>query len=203
MVKRGLLVVLLLLMCCPAPLLAAAPSPRDQVRQTVEKVLDVLRNKQLPEAERRSQLRTLIRDRFDFALMSRWTLGRYWREATKDQQQRFIDLYSDLLEASYLGKIEAYTDEKVDYLDEQLEDGRAEVKTEIVTDTGNIPLNYRLSHEGDQWRVFDVVIEGVSLVRNYRSTFGEIARKDGIEGLLKQVAAKVQEQQMAGKSGGN
>ena len=187
-------VVALLLLLLPMPALAA-PSAVDQVRQTVDQVLQVLRNKDLKEPARRDQLRTLIRDRFDFALMSQWTLGPYWRKANADQQQRFIDLYGQLLEASYLGRIEQYTDEKVNYLGERVDGNRAEVQTEIVTVQANIPINYRLNLEGSEWKVYDVVIEGVSLVRTYRGTFGEIARKDGIDGLLKQVAQKVQEQQ--------
>ncbi len=127
--------------------------------------------------------------------MSQWTLGPYWRKANPDQQQRFIALYSDLLEANYRGKIEKYTDQKVSYLGERVEGHRAEVQTEVVTDQATIPLVYRLNLEGEKWMVYDVVIEGVSLVRTYRGTFGEIARKDGIDGLLEQVAQKVRDQQ--------
>jgi len=198
-VKTAIRFVILLLagsLLLPLPALAT-PGPTDQVRETIDKVLDILRDKKLPDGERRTQLSSLIRSRFDFALMSQWTLGQYWRKATDEQQKRFIGLYSDLLEESYLSKIEKYTDEKVAYLSEKVEDGRAEVATQIETASANIPLTYRLSLEGDRWMVFDVVIEEVSLVRNYRSTFGEIARKDGIDGLLKQVAEKVEEQKAA------
>ena len=185
-----------LLLLLPVPALAA-PSAIDQVRQTVNQVLEVLRNQGLEETARREQLRILVRARFDFALMSQWTLGSYWRQASPDQQRRFIALYSDLLETSYLGKIEAYTDEKVDFISERIEQGRAEVETEIVTAQANIPLSYRLSLDGTEWKVYDVVIEGVSLVRTYRGSFGEIARKDGIDGLLEQVAQKVRDQRQA------
>ena len=194
--KRVLILFTALLLFLPLPALAV-PSAIDQVRATVNQVLEVLRNKGLDETARREQLRTLVRARFDFALMSQWTLGTYWRQANPDQQQRFIGLYSDLLETSYLGKIEAYTDEKVNFLSERVEDRRAEVETEIVTAQANIPLSYRLNLEGTEWKVYDVVIEGVSLVRTYRGSFGEIARKDGIEGLLKKVAQKVEEQRQA------
>ena len=205
MIKRIMPILLLLLALSgplfPAPAMAA-PSALDQVRQTVDQVLQVLRTKGQDESARRDQLRTLIRDRFDFALMSQWTLGTYWRQASPAQQQRFIELYSELLEASYLGKIENYSGEKVTYIDQRVEGNRAEVKTEIVTAQNSIPLNYRLNLEGEQWMVYDVVIEGVSLVRTYRGTFGEIARKDGIDGLLKQVAQKVREQKAGGAKKG-
>ena len=199
--RRLLSLVVCLLLILPLPALAA-PSAIDQVRQTVDQVLGVLRTKGMDETARREQLRTLIRARFDFALMSQWTLGPYWRKADPDQQQRFIGLYSDLLEANYLGKIEKYTDEKINYLGERVESGRAEVQTEVVTAQAHIPLNYRLSLEGEEWKVYDVVIEGVSLVRTYRGTFGEIARKDGIDGLLEQVAQKVREQKAGAGSKG-
>ena len=178
----------------PVPSAFAAPSAIGQVQETVDEVLVVLGDKTLEESVRREKLRTLIRNRFDFALMSQWTLGVYWRQADAAQQKRFIDLYGELLEKSYLGKIEAYTDEKVNYLGEKIEGQRAQVETEIATTSANIPLVYRLTLDGDKWMVFDVVIEGVSLVRNYRSTFGEIARKEGIDGLLNQLAKKVEEQ---------
>lgn len=200
--KKWLLPILtVLLLIQPRPALAA-PSAIDQVRDTVEQVLSVLRQKGLDKTTRLDQLRGIIRGRFDFALMSQWTLGPYWRKASPDQQQRFISLYSDLLEANYRGKIEKYTDQKVNYLGERIEGNRAEVQTEIVTDQANIPLVYRLNLEGDKWMVYDVVIEGVSLVRTYRGTFGEIARKDGIDGLLDQVAQKIQEQQAKSGSKG-
>lgn len=193
--KKWLLPILtVLLLTQPMPALAA-PSAIDQVRQTVEQVLGVLRDKGLDKTTRLDQLRGIIRARFDFALMSQWTLGPYWRKANPDQQQRFIALYSDLLEANYRGKIEKYTDQKVSYLGERVEGHRAEVQTEVVTDQATIPLVYRLNLEGEKWMVYDVVIEGVSLVRTYRGTFGEIARKDGIDGLLEQVAQKVRDQQ--------
>jgi len=193
--KKWLLPILTVLLLTQPMAALAAPSAVDQVRQTVEQVLGVLRDKGLDKTTRLDQLRGIIRARFDFALMSQWTLGPYWRKANPDQQQRFIALYSDLLEANYRGKIEKYTDQKVSYLGERVEGHRAEVQTEVVTDQATIPLVYRLNLEGEKWMVYDVVIEGVSLVRTYRGTFGEIARKDGIDGLLEQVAQKVRDQQ--------
>ena len=196
-----LLIVLLLPFVIPAAT-QAAPSATEQVRQTVEKVLSLLGNKALDETSRREQLKNLIQARFDFALMSQWTLGTYWRQANADQKQRFTSLYSELLEASYLGKIEAYTNEKVNFLSEMIEGQRAQVESEIVTGQANIPLSYRLNLSGEEWRVYDVMIEGVSLVRTYRGTFGEIARKEGIDGLLKQLEKKVQEQKQTKKEKG-
>lgn len=175
----------------PAP---AAGGPLLQVQETVEEVLTLLRDRAMDPQVRQERLRTLVRARFDFPLMSQWTLGPYWRKADANQKQRFMELYGDLLEASYLGKIETYTDEKVKYLGEKVEGDRAEVETVVVTGSADIPLTYRLTREGERWQVYDVVIEGVSLVRNYRSSYGEIARKEGIDGLLEQMGKKLEEQ---------
>lgn len=192
MYQRLLTLMLWFVLAAPLPAFAA-DGPLVQVQETVEGVLQVLRDSSLSKPERQERLRTLVRARFDFPLMSQWTLGPYWRQADPAQQQRFMDLYGDQLEASYLGKIDAYTDEKVKYLGEKVDGDRAEVATVIATRGADIPLTYKLTRKGDRWQVYDVVIEGVSLVRNYRSTYGEIARKDGIEVLLEQMAKKLAE----------
>ncbi len=193
MIKRFL--ILLLIIACTLPGSALAAPPLDLVRQTVNQVLEVLRNPALVGTARRERLSALVRARFDFALMSQWTLGPFWRQADASQKERFITLYSDLLETSYLGKVESYTDEKINFLGEKIDGERAEVETVVATKSADIPLTYRLARQGDDWKVYDVVIEGVSLVRNYRSSFGEIARKDGIDGLLKQLEQKVKAQE--------
>jgi phospholipid transport system substrate-binding protein len=193
MCQRLLILLLWFVLAAPLPAFAAG-GPLVQVQETVEGVLQVLRDSSLGIPERQERLRTLVRARFDFPLMSQWTLGPYWRQANPAQQQRFMDLYGDQLETSYLGKIEAYTDEKVKYLSEKVDGNRAEVDTVIATRGADIPLTYKLTSKGERWQVYDVVIEGVSLVRNYRSTYGEIARKDGIEALLEQMAKKLEEQ---------
>ena len=95
-----------------------------------------------------------------------------------------------------MGRIEAYTDEKVEYIREKMEtDTRAMVYTQILAKSGNIPINYRVAKKGDQWLVYDVIIEEVSLISNYRSSYEEIIKKDGIEGLLSQMAQKVKDQE--------
>lgn len=173
--------------------LATPPSPLEEVRSTVDAVLDLLRNKTLAPDLRRTQVTELVRSRFDFTSMSQRILATHWRSASPQEQQRFVSLFSDLLEANYLSKIESYNDEKVRYLGEQIIGDRASIDTAIITASAEIPIAYRLQRSGEHWLVYDVVIEGVSFVSNYRSTYGEIVRREGISGLLRQMEEKLQE----------
>jgi len=183
---------LLLMMSLLLPLSASA-SALDDVRTTVEQVLVVLRNKELPVQERRDQLSKLIRARFDFEIMSQSTLGRQWKKASPEEQANFIRLYSDLLEATYLGRIEAYTDEKVAFGEEKVRGDKALVETRIVTKSVEVPIDYKLVQHPEGWMVYDVVIEGVSLIRNFRSSYGEIVDREGFSGLFDKMEQKVAE----------
>jgi len=160
---------------------------------TVDEVLMVLRDKAAPAAQRRKKIRDLVRGRFDFELMARSTLGRQWKAASKQEQETFIELYSKLLEATYVGRIEAYTDEKVTYGSEKTKGDKALVETNIVTSTVEIPIEYKLVQNPAGWKVYDVVIEGVSLIRNFRSSYGSIVDKEGFPGLFARMESKVKE----------
>jgi len=185
------------------PSLSAAASPKAEVRNTVDQVIATLKDKTLGDEARREKLTSIIRPRFDFRIMSQQVLGVNWRRATEDQKRRFIDLFSDLLESTYLNKIEQYTDEKVVYGEERIEEDRALVETGVVTKSTEIPIIYRMIRRDGEWKVYDVVIENVSLVRNYRSTYDEIAREEGIDRLLKRMEEKLAEPGMgSGRAGG-
>ena len=171
----------------------AAPSPREQVKQTVDQVLEVLRNKAISGQPRRETLSRLIRARFNFTIMSQRTLGKSWKEADAQQQARFVTLFSDLLEASYISRIEAYSNETVSYLGERVEGELAEVDTSIHSGNIDIPISYRLVLENGSWFVYDVIIEEVSLIRNYRNSYGEIVRKEGYSGLFARMEEKLRE----------
>lgn len=172
---------------------ANAAEPLAEIRTTVDEVLTLLRNKNLPHEERRKQLTAVIRPAFDFEVMSQWVLGTNWRKATPAERKRFADLFADLLEATYIGKIEAYTDERVEYAGQKLEGERAEVDTLVKTASADIPIRYKVFRKGERWLVYDVVIEEVSLVRNYRSTYDEIIRKEGFPGLFSRMEEKIRE----------
>jgi phospholipid transport system substrate-binding protein len=184
----------ILLLALGARLAAAAPvAPLEEVRSTIEAVLELLRDRSLDPAQRRGQITQLVRSRFDFTSMSQRILATHWRSATPQEQQRFVTLFSDLLEANYIGRVEDYSNETVRYLGQQIIGERASIDTAIVTASGEIPIAYRLQRSGERWMVYDVVIEGVSFVSNYRSTYGEIVRREGMAGLLRMMEEKLAE----------
>lgn len=171
----------------------SAVSPKAMIQLTVDQVIEVLHDKQLQGDPRRQKLSSLIRARFDFTIMSQRTLGKYWKTATAAEQERFVTLYSELLEANYISRIEAYSDETVSYGEETIEEDRAEVATLLNSGNTHIPIDYRLTQKGDDWFVYDVIVEEVSLIRNYRSSYGEIVRNDGFAGLFGRMEQKIAE----------
>ena len=184
---------------------AGAGEPQEKIRETVEDVLAVLADEtlQAPEnrASRRERLRQAVYQRFGFEEMARRSLGRHWRDLSDEQRQGFVSLFSDLLERSYVGKIEsAGTGSRVDYTRETIDDeGFASVQT-VVTNPldSQIEVEYRLLRRDDAqpWEVYDIVIEGVSLINNYRTQFNNIIHRTSYEGLVKQLRLK-QEQEEA------
>ena len=180
----------------------SAVSPTEQVKSTVDQVIEVLRNSPEKGEAQRAILSRLIRARFDFDIMSQRTLGPYWRQASAEEKKEFVDLYSDLLEASYLGRIEAYTNETVSYENEQIEGNRAVVETVIHSGNTDIPIDYRLVRQKDGWFVYDVIVEKISLIRNYRSSYGEIVRREGFAGLFERMREKITELHQTSDAGG-
>jgi len=171
----------------------AAGSATEDVRRTVDQVLVILKQKDVDSSLRRDKLRELIGARFDFETMSQSTLGRQWKKASADEQKKFIELYSKLLEETYVGKIESYTDEKVGYGEEKVKGDKALVETRILTKSTEIPIDYKLIEHPQGWLVYDVVIEGVSLIRNFRSSYGEIIDREGFAGLFARMEEKIRE----------
>jgi phospholipid transport system substrate-binding protein len=161
----------------------AQAGPTVQVRGTIDGVLDILRDPALkgPEKEgvRAKQLKKIIFSRFDFPEMARRSLGMHWRKRTAQEREEFVSIFSDLLERSYRKKIERYTDQKIIYSAERV-DGKYGVVTTAISDKREnleIPIDYRVIRRNDQWKVYDVVIDGISLVSNYRSQFNRILSK--------------------------
>ena len=178
---------------------AYADTPTQQVKQTVDKVLDILKNKELKKPaktkERRALIRQTVSERFDFEEMAKRSLALHWRKRTPEERKEFVPLYTDLLERSYIKKIESYTDEKILYLNEKINGEYAEVDTKIVTKRNvEIPIEYRLLRKNGKWEVYDVIIEGVSLVNNYRTQFNKIIRTDSYEDLVKKMKNKQEEE---------
>jgi phospholipid transport system substrate-binding protein len=179
----------------------AVPSPTAQLRVTLDKIVEVLRNKELSQDAILDQVNVMVRDKFDFEAMSQRTLGIHWRNATPKQRARFIELFSQLLEDTYRIRIRNYTyqNERVEYIGEQVQGTRGQVDT-IVVANKDIPVSYRVRLKGNEWLVYDVIVEEVSLVNNYRSSYNEIIRKEGFEGLLTRLEEKIRELDAAKKA---
>ncbi len=174
---------------------AHAGEPTVAIKGTVDKVLEILRNPELKkpnkEAERRKLLRKAVDESFDFEEMSKRTLARHWQKRTPAEKTEFVDLFSDLLERSYINKVESYTDETVEYIREIIEGDYALVKTKIITKRNiEIPMDYKLIKKGGKWEAYDVVIEGISLVNNYRSQFDKIIHSDSYGELVTRLRNK-------------
>lgn len=178
---------------------AYAGEPTQQVKQTVDKVIDILKDKELkkPEKtkERRAAIRKVVGERFDFEEMSKRSLSIHWKNRTPEERKEFVQLFTDLLERSYIKKIESYTDEKILYTGEDIEGEYSVVKSKVVTKRNlEVPIEYRLLKKNSKWEVYDVVIEGVSLVNNYRTQFNKIIRTDSYEELIKRMKSKQEEE---------
>jgi phospholipid transport system substrate-binding protein len=172
------------------PLPSTAGMLTEQMRATVDKVLAILQDPLLnPEArkqDRRLQLQQVLNSRFDFAEMARRSLGSHWQGRTPKEQDEFVKLFGDLLEDSYLDKIESRVGEKFLYLHESQDGGFSEVGTKLIADKGEgFAINYKLRSANGEWKVYDMVIENVSLVNNYRSQFSRILATASFDELLK------------------
>ena len=172
---------------------SAETSPTQTVQESVDAILALLRDDTLEQEDLRAKIRAYIKTRFDFEAMSQSTLATNWKKATEEERQKFVDLFSQLIENTYIGKVEAYTNEKVEYPGEKVKGRKAVVETLIIAASADIPVDYKLYRKDDAWWVYDVIIEGVSLVSNYRSSYQEIVKQEGFDGLLARMQEKIDE----------
>jgi phospholipid transport system substrate-binding protein len=186
----ALLAIFLAFFCLTA--WAAADAPRTLVEEGINEVLAVVTQQGLQADVRRAKLRDLIGKRFDFDTMARSILARNWKKATPEQQSRFVELFRQLLENTYITTIESYSSETFQYGKERVDGNKATVPVTITLKTGtDAPLLFKLRNNKGAWAVYDVVIEGASLISTYRSSFGTVVSKDGLDGLLQQLEEKV------------
>jgi phospholipid transport system substrate-binding protein len=194
MLKRYFSILSIALSLAFAPVVVSAEgSAIDAVRSSVEAILDLLKQGDMDKAARRSAMEVIIDKRFDFRAMSQRTLATNWKKASDAEKQEFTDLFSQLIQSSYVGKLEAYTNETVEYVAEKAKGRKAVVETLIKTASADIPLNYKMYSKDGNWLVYDVIIEGVSLISNYRSSYQTIVKKEGFDGLMAKMKAKIEE----------
>ena len=174
---------------------ARAGVPSEQLKAQVDRVVRVLDDTELQKsaraAERRAAIRRIANETFDFTEMAQRALGPHWQARTPAEREEFTGLFADLLERSYIGKIELYSGEKVAYLGDTIDDGFATVRTKLITKQATeVPIDYRMIRRDDRWLVYDVSIEGVSLVANYRAQLNKIIQTSGYASLVQRLRAK-------------
>jgi phospholipid transport system substrate-binding protein len=189
-------IVLFLFLAIGFPTNGWAGEPTEKVKQTTDKILKMVTDPALKnpsrDQERRKLIRSAVDERFDWEEMARRSLARYWDQRTDQEKKEFVRLFGELLERTYMNKVEGYSGEKVQYEGETLESEYAVVKVKIVTRKNvDIPVDYRLHKKGNDWFVYDISIEGVSLVNNYRTQFNSIISQSSYENLVRKLKEKV------------
>jgi phospholipid transport system substrate-binding protein len=192
MLKRTLLVLTLSIFTVSV----AWATPTEDVKKTVDEVVHIVSDKEMKknDTKRRQALKKAISGIFDYSEMAKRSLGKHWNSRTAAEKKHFTELFATLLENSYAGKIESYNNEKILYIKEIIDDDYAEIKSKVVTAARDeFSLDYRLFKQNGKWMVYDVVIEGVSLVSNYRSQFNKIITSSGYDKLVKKLQSKNEE----------
>lgn len=174
-----------------------AGGPTEDVRKTTDKLIAIVSDPAMKSADRAAErarrIRKAVDERFDWKEMSKRSLARHWKKRTEREKEEFIDLFGKLLERTYLDKVEGYSGEKVLYVGERVDGNYGIVVVKIVTrkDT-EILVKYKLKKKGSEWLVYDISIEGVSLVNNYRKQFNSIMTRSSYEDLIKKLRRKVE-----------
>jgi len=189
--------VLFLFMVFGVSSISMAKGPTEDVRKTTDKIIAILTDPALKEAnkadEKARKIRNAVDERFDWDEMAMSTLARHWKARTQKEKEEFVDLFGKLLERTYLEKVEGYSGEKVLYVDEKVEGDYGIVAVKIVTKQGTeIQVDYRLKNKGKEWLVYDISIEGVSLVNNYRKQFNSILTRSSFKDLMEKLRSKVE-----------
>lgn len=168
--------------------------PTEAVRASIDRALKVLADKELKKdgksTERREKLEAIVAERFSYEEMSRRALGAQWAKLSDKEREEFVGLFKNLLIGSYADKVESYSGEPVQYVNERIEKEYGEVRTKVMLGQAEIPLDYRMINRAGDWRVYDVVIDGISLVSNYRGQFSKILKNGTYQELVEQLRKK-------------
>ena len=196
--RRGFVLAVVVLAVAALVSPAWAGAPTEHLKSQIDRVLKVLDDQELKKEnrarDRRAAVRRIANDIFDFSETAKRSLARHWQSRTPAEREEFVQLFGDLLERSYISKIELYGGEKIGYIGESMDGDLATVRTRIVTrhDT-EIPVDYKMHHLPGRWLVYDVSIEGVSLVANYRTQFNKIIQTSSYAELVKRMKTKQEE----------
>ncbi len=172
---------------------AGAATPREQIQSSVEKVIAILKDPNLKakKNERIEQLRQVIFPKFDFTEMAKRSLGADWQRRTPEEQQEFVKLFTELIESAYVSNLDSYNGEKVVFTGDKQDGEYAQVDTKITSNKGEeSTVSYKLRQSGSDWKIYDVVIENISIVNNYRSQFNRVIARSSFADLLRQMKDK-------------
>jgi phospholipid transport system substrate-binding protein len=190
--------------------LAAVPAlagvPTEQLKGSIDQIIKILEDpatRAEPDGARRAAIRQVADNIFDFQEAAKRSLGRHWQGLSEQDRQEFTRVFSDLLERSYVSRIEQYSGERIAYKGDSAQGDVATVKTIFTTRKGtDIPVDYRMLRKGDRWLVYDVSVEGLSLISNYRGQFNKIIETSSFQDLVTRLKAKGGEFQAPAAAGG-
>ncbi len=187
----------IVLLCLSLAVSAAAGEPTEQVKKTTDKILSILKDPALKDPSKSKTRQQLVWDavdeRFDWDELARRSMGPHWAKLTQDERKEFVGLFASLLRRIYLHRVDEYSGENVRYGRERVDGDYAELQVTILTKGKEVPTDYRLIRKGRDWRVYDVQIEGMSLVKNYRAQFNAVLSKSSTRELFKILREKVKE----------
>jgi len=196
MIRKG---IILLTLCLLSTLIMAEvpiETPTNIIKDAEYKIIKILKDKDLSEKKKIIAVKELANEFFDFEEMSRRTLSIYWKKRTEKEKKEFTELFKELLVKNYFRIVKSYTDEEIYYISEKIKGEYAVVKTMIKTHKGTeIPIEYRMIKKCVKWKVYDIVIEGVSLIKNYRTQFKKIIRSSSYEGLIAKIKDKIYQEE--------
>jgi phospholipid transport system substrate-binding protein len=202
---RAIPVVIILLLTIPAPAPGAQSRPLDDIQGPIEKGVALLKDpayaSETKYTEQREKIWELIRDIFDFRIISMMALAREWRSFSPKQQDEFTEAFTELLKHNYLNKIQGqFRDEEVVFLgQDMLTDKKAVVRSKILRQQTEIPMDYKVVFTQGKWRIYDINVEGISLIKNYRTQFKSILAKETPETLIQRIREKTLEEEKSGR----
>jgi phospholipid transport system substrate-binding protein len=191
MMKKPITILLLIYLFIFSFSASAKVTPSERIEETVNQVISVLQDNTLDKQDRRDRVKQIIRKRFDYESMSQVILGKNWRKTSQSQREQFITLFRELLEQTYYSAIDTYNNQTVRMGKERVKKTRANVQTYIIAANKEMAVSYKMRFRNDDWYAYDVTVEGVSLVSSYRTSFNNLVKEKGMDGLLTELAEKV------------
>ncbi len=190
--------IVMALLFISSPVLLSAGEPTERIKATTDKLIEIVTNPELEPPEMKEERDRMIREAvdeiFDWAAFSQRAMGRHWRDLDKTQKKEFIELFSKLIEQTYMDKTRQYSGEKIEFLNENIDANFGTVESKVILENSTeVIVEYRIRKREEVWFIYDVYVEGVSLVNNYRGQFNEILTKSSYEELVRRLKSKLED----------